>query len=92
VRPFEEDVQIMLDSLVGRTVFTEVPEAIEQLRKRYRVVIGSTTDTAPLLENMKSNKLMVDRKNKYDMLSKVKPDYIVRDISELVTLFHSGVY
>lgn len=145
-RPFEEDVQSMLDSLVGRKVFPEVPEAMEQLRKRYRVVIGSTTDTAPLLENIRCNNLMVDkvytsemiqkykpdirfyqnilqsegckseeavfigdslvddiegpkcagittvlvdRKNKYDMRSKVKPDYIVRDIGEISSVLYN---
>lgn len=73
-RPYEEDVKIMLDSLEGRKVFPEVIKTVEQLKKYYRVVIGSTTDTEPLLRNMKSNSLVVDKVYTSEMIEKYKPD------------------
>lgn len=73
-RPFEKDVNFMLESLVGRKVFPEVAEAIAKLRNRYRVVIGSTTDTEPLLTNMRQNQLMVDKVYTSEMIGKYKPD------------------
>lgn len=72
-RPYEQDVQIMLDSLVDRVVFLEVIDAIGQLRKNYRVVIGSTTDTEPLLVNMTENNLQVDEVYTSEMIKKYKP-------------------
>ncbi len=72
-RPCENDVQIMLDSLVGRMVFPEVVAAVEKLREKYRVVIGSTTDTEPLLYNMKLNGLVVDAVYTSEMIRKYKP-------------------
>ncbi len=72
-RPFEQDVQIMLDSLTGRSVFPEVVEAIANLSQSYRVVIGSTTDTEPLLENLRANHLEVDEVYTSEMIGKYKP-------------------
>jgi len=59
-RPYEKDVEIMLESLLNRVVFPEVIETVTKLRKKYRVVIGSTTDTEPLLQNLQVNQLVVD--------------------------------
>lgn len=73
-RPYEKDIQIMLASLENRFVFPEVLEAITQLRKEYRTVIGSTTDTAPLLQNLKYNHLHVDKVYTSEMIQKYKPD------------------
>lgn len=82
-RPYEKDVQIMLDSLKNRIVFPEVIDAIENLRKINRVVIGSTTDTEPLLENMRYNNLSVDEVYTSERIRKYKPaedfyQYILR--------------
>ncbi len=74
IRPYEEDVNIMLNSLENRIVFPEVIKAINRLRKKYRVVIGSTTDTEPLLQNMKSNNLEVDSVYTSEIIKKYKPD------------------
>ena len=71
-RPYEKDVEIMLESLIGRVVFPEVAEAIRELRKKYRVVIGSTTDTEPLLVNLKNNGLEVDAVYTSEMIQKYK--------------------
>lgn len=73
-RPHEKDVEIMLESLIGRVVFPEVAEAIRELREKYRVVIGSTTDTEPLLVNLKNNGLEVDAVYTSEMIQKYKPD------------------
>lgn len=72
-RPYEQDVQIMLASLTGRSAFPEVIESIANLRKSYRVVIGSTTDTEPLLENTRANHLAVDAVYTSKMIGKYKP-------------------
>jgi len=82
-RPYEKDVQFMLESLENRIVFPEVIESINKLRKKYRVVIGSTTDTEPLLRNINCNNLAVDKVYTSEMIKKYKPDksfyqYILR--------------
>ena len=48
-------------------------EAIKILREKYRVVIGSTTDTEPLLVNLKNNGLEVDVVYTSEMIQKYKP-------------------
>ena len=73
-RPYEIDVEIMLESLTGRVIFSEVVEAIKTLREKYRVVIGSTTDTEPLLVNLNNNGLEVDAVYTSEMIQKYKPD------------------
>lgn len=73
-RPYQEDVKLMLDSLTGRQLFPEVAETIRQLRRRYRVVIGSTTDTEPLLQNIMQNQLDIDAVYTSEMIRKYKPD------------------
>ena len=48
-------------------------KAIE-LRKKYRVVIGSTADTYPLIKNLDYNGLIVDKVYTSEMMKKYKPD------------------
>lgn len=72
-RPYEQDIQIMLASLTGRSAFLEVLKSIANLRKSYRVVIGSTTDTEPLLDNLRANHLEVDEVYTSEMIGKYKP-------------------
>ena len=72
-RRYEQDVEIMLGSLLGRQLFAEVSGTIVELRKRYRVVIGSTTDTAPLLINMQENHFAVDEVYTSEQIGKYKP-------------------
>lgn len=72
-RDSAQDVQFMLDSLIGRKCFEEVKEVLDNLRKKYRVVIGSTTDTEPLLINMKVNGVTVDAVYTSEMIGKYKP-------------------
>lgn len=72
-RPYEQDVSIMLDSLTGRKLFSEVKQTIKELRKTYRIVIGSTTDTEPLLTNVNETGLIVDEIYTSEMIGKYKP-------------------
>ena len=72
-RSAEEDVKIMLTSLYGRKLSDETAAVISALRKTYRVVIGSTTDTEPLLENLDSTGLEVDAVYTSESLRAYKP-------------------
>lgn len=72
-RPYSEDVAIMLDSLEQRVLFPETADIISRLRREYRVVIGSTTDTEPLMVNLSRNTLEVDEVYTSEMLGHYKP-------------------
>lgn len=73
-RDYHKDVNLMLDSLVGRVCFEDVKETLKELKKKYRVVLGSTTDTAPLMANLKANKLEFDAIYTSELIKKYKPD------------------
>ena len=73
-RPHTEDVAIMLRSLYGRRAFPETATVILALREQYRVVIGSTSDTAPLLDNLRQNGLKFDAVYTSESLRAYKPD------------------
>ena len=82
-RNFSSDVSIMLDTLGKRKCFDETLLSIESLRKKYRVVIGSTTDNEPLYKDLERNKLVVDEIYTSETIRKYKPDpefyqYILR--------------
>lgn len=77
------DVTIMLDTLGKRKCFDETLLSIENLRKKYKVVIGSTTDNNPLYQDLERNGLLVDEVYTSEMIRKYKPDpefyhYILR--------------
>jgi len=72
-RPWQEDVHIMLQSLLGRKLYPDVKEAVHLLRTRFRMVIGSTTDTAPLLENLAAEGLQMDAIYTSELIGKYKP-------------------
>ena len=57
---YKEDIKIMLDTLDKRKVFEETNEVLENLSKEYKIYIGSTTDTKPLMVNIKNNNMKVD--------------------------------
>lgn len=54
-----EDVKIMLDTLGKRKVFEETKEVLETLSKEYKIYIGSTTDTEPLIQDLKNNNINI---------------------------------
>ena len=72
-RDAARDVSIMLRSLTGRKLFPDVPDAIAALRQRFRIVIGSTTDTAPLLANLAAEDFSADAVYTSEMLRLYKP-------------------
>ena len=71
---YKEDVKIMLESLYNRTVFPEVPEAINRLSKKYEVIIASNTDTEPLLQNFDYNGLVFRKIYTSEGLMAYKPN------------------
>lgn len=82
-RSFSNDVNIMLETLGKRKCFEETLPSIEKLRKKYKVVIGSTTDNEPLYQDLERNGLVVDEVYTSEMIRKYKPDsefyqYILR--------------
>ncbi len=73
-RPHTEDVRFMLRSLYGRVAFPDAAAVLRALRCDYRVVIGSTSDTAPLLDNLRENGLEFDAVYTSESLRTYKPD------------------
>lgn len=73
-RDYWSDVKFMLESLMGRVCFEDVKNTIFRLKENYRVVLGSTTDTEPLLVNLKANALEVDAIYTSEIIGKYKPD------------------
>lgn len=71
---YKEDVKIMLDTLGKRKVFEETLEALAELSKKYKIYIGSTTDTEPLLKDIENNKIQVDGVYTSESLKVYKPD------------------
>lgn len=71
---YRSDVKFMLDSLIGRVCYEDVKSALFRLKENYRVVLGSTTDTKPLLVNLKANELEFDAIYTSEMIEKYKPD------------------
>ncbi len=70
---FKEDVKIMLDTLDKRKAFEETNEVLNKLSEKYKIYIGSTTDTAPLMTNIKNNNMKVDRIYTSESLKEYKP-------------------
>lgn len=70
----DTDVQIMLDSLTGRKAFPDVLSGLMALRKSYRVYLGSNTDAAPLMENLRQCGIAVDGVYTSQSLGCYKPD------------------
>ena len=73
-RPYNEDVKLMLKTQFNRKVFDDTINAINTLKEKYRVVIGSTADTYPLLKNMEDNNLKVHEVYTSEIIRKYKPD------------------
>lgn len=70
---FDADVQIMLDTWGTRDAFADVKPALARLAKQYTICVGSTTDTEPLLADLKRNGLTVECVYTSQMLSVYKP-------------------
>lgn len=56
----ENVVSFMIKSLTGRKVFPDSKDVLNLLSKQYTICIGSTSDTEPLLENVRENNIVID--------------------------------
>lgn len=54
-RNAKEDVKIMKASLFFRSFYSDVKPVLKELKNKYRLVIGSNTDTLPLLANLEND-------------------------------------
>jgi len=70
----DKDIAPMLRSLVGRKAFPDTAAGLANLRQRYRILIGSNTDTAPLMENLAVNGIDADGIWTSESLGFYKPD------------------
>lgn len=73
-RDYKEDVKLMLETQFNRKTFEEVISVINKLKEKYRVVIGSTADTYPLIKNMEDNNLSVHKVYTSEIIKTYKPD------------------
>lgn len=53
----EIEIKPMIDSMYDRKLFEETESAVDKLSEKYSIAIGSTTDTEPLLQNIKNTSL-----------------------------------
>lgn len=70
---YRKDVIIMLNTLGKRTAFAETKRIIEKVSTYYAVCIGSTTDTKPLLRDLKRNEISVENVFTSESLRVYKP-------------------
>lgn len=56
---YKEDVKIMLETLGKRKTFEDTKETLEILSKKYKIYIGSTTDTEPLMKDLVNNNINI---------------------------------
>lgn len=80
----EDYVHFMLTTLGNRTVFSDTLPAIDGLRKKYKVIIGSTSDTDPLLKDININGIHVDSIFTSESLRVYKPkkEFYLQILSE----------
>ena len=57
---YRKDVRYMLDSLENRQAYPEVNKVLNLLSKAFYICIGSTTDSKPLLNDLKKNNINVN--------------------------------
>ncbi len=70
---YKEDVKIMLDTLDKRKAFDETNEVLNKLSEKYKIYVGSTTDTDPLMTNIKNNNMKFDGIYTSESLKEYKP-------------------
>lgn len=55
-----EDVELLLASQYHRSAFPEAQSCLRYLRRFYRILLTSNTDTAPLMQNLEDNGIAAD--------------------------------
>lgn len=71
---YKKDVLYMINSLYSRKAYPETKTALKMLGKKYKIVIASTTDTAPLKENLEFNNISVQNIFTSESLRCYKPN------------------
>ncbi len=69
----DSDVRIMLETLGKRKAFPEVGRVLARLSEKYPLYIGSTSDTYPLMQDIKNNKISVNGVYTSESLRVYKP-------------------
>jgi 2-haloalkanoic acid dehalogenase type II len=69
----ENDVKIMLNTLGKRNAYPETNLVLDVLRPRYKLFIGSTSDHAPLMNDIKRNGIRVNKVFTSEYLKAYKP-------------------
>lgn len=70
---YRKDVRYMLDSLENRQAYPETVDVLNVLSKAFYLCIGSTTDSKPLLNDLKRNNINVDAVFTSEFLGVYKP-------------------
>ncbi len=70
----EQDIAIMLNTLGKRKAFDDSQKVLEELSGDYFLCIGSTTDTRPLIMDLKRNHLRVHMTFTSELLKLYKPN------------------
>lgn len=81
----EEDIKIMLRSLYEREAYPETKDVLDKLKSKYKIYIGSNTDTEPLLINLKRNEIEVDKYFTSESLQVYKPkkDFFTKILNQI---------
>jgi 2-haloalkanoic acid dehalogenase type II len=90
----EEDVKIMLSTFCIRLSFPEASKTINCLRDRYRVYIGSNSDSQPLKSVVELNEIVVDGCFSSESLQVYKPqrEFFMRILKAIGLAHHEVIY
>lgn len=90
----EEDVNIMLHSQNERDAFPETKNVLERLKSKYKIYIGSNTDTQPLLLNLNRNNIIVDGYFTSESLQTYKPkkDFFTKILKQINCNIEEVIY
>jgi 2-haloalkanoic acid dehalogenase type II len=90
----KEDINIMLNSLNERDAFPETKDVLERLKYKYKIYIGSNTDTEPLLLNLNRNNIEVDEYFTSESLQTYKPkkDFFEKILNQIRCNIDEVVY
>jgi len=70
----ENDVKIMLNTLGKRIAYPETNLVLDALRPKYKLFIGSTSDHAPLMNDIQRNGIQVNKVFTSEYLKVYKPE------------------
>ncbi len=90
----DADLAMMLSTLGTRPAFPEAAAAIAELRKRWRVYVGSNSDSTPLAADIERNRLAVDGVFCSESLRAYKPAalFFERLLARIVCIPEEVVY